>query len=198
MWSRLERLDRQLMERSDRARTPTLDALLVELGQAASYSRLWLAIAGVLAGAGGARGKSAAVHGLASVAIAAMIANGPVKLLVRRRRPHRSAQPTLIAMPHTRSFPSGHSASAFAFASGACAELPQLTPLLTPLAIAVAYSRVHTGVHHPSDVAAGAAIGLAATAAARRLLRGQPRQRPLRARSAPMSAIDDRGRHPQR
>jgi membrane-associated phospholipid phosphatase len=168
MWSRLQRLDRRLMERSTRARTPALDALLVEAGRAASYSRLWLAIAGVLAIAGGSRGRRAAARGVTSIAIAATTANGPIKLLVRRRRP--SPSPTLIAMPYSSSFPSGHSASAFAFATGVCAEMPHLTPLLAPLAIAVAYSRVHTGVHHPSDAAAGAAIGILAGATSGRLL----------------------------
>jgi membrane-associated phospholipid phosphatase len=162
MLSRLDRFDRRLMQRSARARTPALDRLLVNVGRAASYSRLWLAIAGVLASTGGPRGKRAAAHGLASIAIAAAIANGPVKLLVRRQRPGRSSRPTLIAMPHSSSFPSGHSAAAFAFATGVCLDLPQLTPVLAPLAIAVAYSRVHTGVHHPSDVATGAAIGIGA------------------------------------
>jgi membrane-associated phospholipid phosphatase len=170
MWSRLGRLDRRLMERSTGARTPPLDALLVDLGRAASYSRLWLVIAAGLASAGGPSGRRAAVRGVSSIALAATVANGPLKLLVRRRRPAPSSRPALIAMPRSSSFPSGHSASAFAFASGVCAELPQLTPLLAPLAIAVAYSRVHTGVHHPSDVAAGAALGIAAGAVAGRLV----------------------------
>jgi undecaprenyl-diphosphatase len=97
------------------------------------------------------------------------VANGPAKLLVRRRRPFRHARPTLIRTPQSTSFPSGHSATAFAFATGACAELPLLAPVLIPLAGAVAYSRVHTGVHYPSDILAGAAIGIGSGALAARL-----------------------------
>jgi len=63
-------------------------------------------------------------------------------------------------MPWTSSFPSGHAASAAAFAAGATMELPMAGPILVPLAAAVAYSRVHVGVHYRSDVWAGAAIGL--------------------------------------
>jgi undecaprenyl-diphosphatase len=74
-------------------------------------------------------------------------------------------------MPGSTSFPSGHSAAAFAFTTGACQELPVLAPVLVPLAGAVAYSRVHTGVHYPSDVAAGAAIGICSGILARRVPR---------------------------
>jgi undecaprenyl-diphosphatase len=78
-------------------------------------------------------------------------------------------------MPRSRSFPSGHSASAFAFATAASKELPPLAPVLVPLAGAVAYSRVHAGVHYPSDVAAGAAGGVICGVIASRLrLRRDP------------------------
>jgi undecaprenyl-diphosphatase len=72
-------------------------------------------------------------------------------------------------MPGSTSFPSGHSAAAFAFTTGVCEEMPALAPVLVPIAGAVAYSRVHTGVHYPSDVAAGAVIGICAGIVARRL-----------------------------
>lgn len=160
MWGRLQHLDRRLMRRSFRARSPGLDRSLVAITRAASYSRLWLLIAGALAFFGGARGRRAAGRGLIAIAIAAVVANGPVKLLVRRRRPFSRSRPTLIRMPRSTSFPSGHSAAAFAFATGACTESPVLAPVLFPLAGAVAYSRVHVGVHYPSDVAAGVGIGV--------------------------------------
>ena len=158
----LRRLDERLMRRSARSRSPVLNHSLVGITRAANYSRLWLLIAGALAVFGGRRGRRAAGRGVASIAIAATAANGPAKLLVRRGRPSQSSTPALIRMPRSTSFPSGHSAAAFAFATGACAELPELAPVLVPLACAVAYSRVHTGVHYPSDVAAGVAIGIGA------------------------------------
>jgi membrane-associated phospholipid phosphatase len=160
MLGRVQRLDHRLMRRSFGARSPALDRPLVAITRAANYSRLWLLIAGVLAACGGARGRRAAGRGLIAIAIAAAVANGPAKLLVRRRRPFSRSRPTLIRTPRSTSFPSGHTAAAFAFATGACTELPALAPVLVPLAGAVAYSRVHTGVHYPSDVAAGIAIGI--------------------------------------
>jgi membrane-associated phospholipid phosphatase len=160
IWDRLQRLDRRLMRRSFSARSPVLDRSLVATTRAANYSRLWLLIAGTLTVFGGSQGRRAAGRGLIAIAIAAAVANGPAKLLVRRRRPSSPSQPTLIRMPRSTSFPSGHTAAAFAFATGASAELPVLASMLLPLAGAVAYSRVHTGVHYPSDVAAGIAIGI--------------------------------------
>jgi membrane-associated phospholipid phosphatase len=157
----VHRLDRALTRRSFRARSRRLDSALVAVTRAANYSRLWLLIAGGLAATGGRQARSAAGRGVLAIAIASAVANGPAKLLVRRRRPFSRARPALIPIPSTTSFPSGHSASAFAFATAACGELPALAPALVPLAAAVAYSRVHTGVHYPSDVAAGAALGVA-------------------------------------
>jgi diacylglycerol kinase family enzyme len=63
-------------------------------------------------------------------------------------------------VPWTSSFPSGHAASAAAFAAGATMEFPAAGAVLVPLAAAVCYSRVHVGVHHRSDVWAGAALGV--------------------------------------
>jgi undecaprenyl-diphosphatase len=67
-------------------------------------------------------------------------------------------------MPGSTSFPSGHAASAFAFAYAVGRHLPVLGLPIRLLAAGVAYSRVHTGVHYPGDVVLGSILG-AATAA---------------------------------
>ncbi len=69
-----------------------------------------------------------------------------------------------MPMPRSASFPSGHSASAFAFAYAVGRHLPVLAVPIRLLAVAVAYSRVHTGVHYPGDVVIGSVTG-AGTAA---------------------------------
>ena len=157
------------MRWSNRSRSPGVDRALVSLSRAASYSRLWLLIAAGLAAAGNKRAQSAAGRGVVAIAIASVVVNGPAKLLARRRRPFSRSRPALVRMPRSTSFPSGHTASAFAFATAACREHPRLAPALVPLAGAVAYSRVYTGVHYPSDVAAGAAMGVACGVIAVRL-----------------------------
>ncbi len=62
-------------------------------------------------------------------------------------------------MPTSTSFPSGHAASAFAFATAVSRDFPWLAVALQFAAGAVAYSRVHTGVHYHGDTVAGALIG---------------------------------------
>jgi undecaprenyl-diphosphatase len=70
----------------------------------------------------------------------------------------------------TSSFPSGHSASAAAFAAGAALESGGWGAVLSPVAAGVAFSRVYTGAHFPSDVVVGCAVGLGAALAVRALV----------------------------
>jgi undecaprenyl-diphosphatase len=67
-------------------------------------------------------------------------------------------------MPESSAFPSGHAASAFAFAYAVGRHLPLLAVPIRLLAGAVAYSRVHTGVHYPGDVVVGSITGAGAAA----------------------------------
>ncbi len=144
-------------------RTPSIDKSLSRLSRAADYSRLSIAAAAVLALAGGPRGRMAAATGLASVGVTSGVLNLAVKPLARRRRPDRAGRRVPLArhvpMPTSRSFPSGHSAAAFAFATGVGHVLPAPAAPLRVLAALVAYSRIHTGVHYPGDVFAGSVIG---------------------------------------
>ena len=148
-----------------------VDAALRALTTSANHGVLWFGVAAVGAAIGG-RSRRAALRGAGSLAMASFISNSLVKPLVGRRRPDPDR--TLLARrigrkPWTSSFPSGHSASAAAFATGAALELPWTAPVVVPLAAAVAYSRVHVGVHYRSDVIAGAAVGVAVAFAGRRL-----------------------------
>ncbi len=150
--------------------TPTLDAALGRLSNAANYSRLWLGVAGGLA-VFGRPGRRSAALGLAAIGLASATVNIGAKQLHPRARPDRRAAgvPSArhVRMPDSTSFPSGHSASAFAFAVAAGDELPLLSFPLLVLAAAVAYSRVHTGVHYPGDVVIGSLIGSVCAGAVR-------------------------------
>ena len=140
--------------------TPRMDAVMRNVSTAANYSRFSIAIAAILSAAGGPRGRRAAVSGLVCVAASAATINLVIKPLGRRRRPDRPpAAARAVPMPVSRSFPSGHTAAAVAFASGVARELPLAGAPLQALAALVGYSRVHTGVHYPGDVVAGALLG---------------------------------------
>jgi membrane-associated phospholipid phosphatase len=143
--------------------TPVLDRAFARLTTAADHSRLSIGSATVLWLTGGSRGRTAATRGLASVAVTSAVVNLGIKTVARRRRPDRLAreipQSRQVPMPASSSFPSGHSAAAFAFATGVASVLPIAGLPLRGLAALVAYSRVHTGVHYPGDVVAGALLG---------------------------------------
>jgi undecaprenyl-diphosphatase len=126
----------------------------------------------------GRRQRRGALLGVAAIALASVTANLVVKPALLRRRPDPAEvvlpEGRQVRMPGSSSFPSGHSASAFAFASAVGHELPATRLPLRLLAGAVAYSRVRTGVHYPIDVLAGSILGTACAAAVRRL--GRPRR----------------------
>ena len=146
--------------------TPSVDNAMRRLSRAADHGKLWFAIAAILALSGGRDGRLAARRGIFSLGLASAFANLLAKPLTTRRRPARQEAGELarrhVQMPRSSSFPSGHSASAFAFATGAGAIQPMLSAPLRTLAMLVGYSRVHTGVHYPADVLAGAFIGVSA------------------------------------
>lgn len=176
--------DRALFDRIADLRVPGLDRLLPRLSRAADRSALWVVIGVVLALLGGRRGRRAALRGLTALAITSATVNVPVKFGARRRRPPLDRTPVvrrLQRQPTTWSFPSGHAASAAAFATGATLEDPRLALPLGLLAVGVAASRVYVGVHYPGDVAVGTAIGAGAALATSA---AWPRHPPTRARAA--------------
>jgi membrane-associated phospholipid phosphatase len=160
--------------------TPVLDRALARLARAADYSRLSLASAALLALLGGSDGRRAATMGLASVAATATVVNVAIKPLGGRRRPDRDMREVPVVrhvpMPASASFPSGHSAAAFAFATGVGHVLPEVAAPLRALAALVAYSRVHTGVHFPVDVVAGSLLGGAIAQGTTRVLERRARR----------------------
>ena len=161
----LDRLDAAVYAAIAATPTPAMDVALRRISRAANRSGLWLGCSALLATCGGERGRRAAENGLASIVLTSAVVNLVLKQLGNRRRPDRKMYDLpvtrQVAMPRSTSWPSGHSASAFAFASGVSAAWPQAGIPLSVVASLVAYSRVHTGVHYPSDTIAGTASGVA-------------------------------------
>ena len=188
----LDQADLALYRKAARSHTPFLDAVLPKLTRSANHGLLWFAISVLLAGGNRRR---AAVRGLASLGVASAMANIPLKYAARRSRPELVPVPLprrLLNQPSTSSFPSGHSASAGAFATGVALEDPLIGVPVAVLAAGVAYGRVHTGVHDPGDVVAGLALGIGSAVLVRRVWPVRP-DRPAFARPArkPAPALPD-------
>lgn len=97
-----------------------------------------------------------------SVAGAFVVTYG-MKYLVDRQRPYDRWPGRVYPYSHesSPSFPSGHTASAFALATSLSLKYPKWY-VIAPSALwacSVGMSRMNEGVHYPSDVLAGAAIG---------------------------------------
>jgi len=177
---RVERADVALFGWTTRQHGPVLDRVLPALSHAANFSLLWLGIAAVLGLSGRPRWRRAAGRGVVAIALASSTANGAAKLSVRRRRPPLDTVPRarrVRRIPVTTSFPSGHSASAAAFATAVALEAPELAAPVGVLAAGVAVSRVWTGAHYPGAAGAGALLGVAAAVVTRRRRRRRRRAR---------------------
>lgn len=100
------------------------------------------------------------------------------KAIVQRPRPYLELH--LIPLgghaPRDFSFPSGHAAGAFGFASFLCARLRPRASVATALllfAFGIGLSRIYLGAHFPTDVLAGALLGSTAGGIAGHRLRAR-------------------------
>jgi undecaprenyl-diphosphatase len=173
-WRRLAvALDLALLrrvQRWERRAVTRLMRALTDLGNPPN----WLLLGAVLGTAGGEGPRSAALLGIAS--LLALAASQGLKRTCRRRRPSEGIDGgpcsvrTHAADPDAFSFPSGHTAVAFAAAVALAGAGSGLGLVVALLAGGIALSRVYLGAHYPLDVAAGALLGAACGWAARLLV----------------------------
>ncbi len=169
------------------------DVFFRRLSSAATKGKLWFGIAGILSAFPG-KPRRAALHGVLALGVASGVTNVIFKRVLPRRRPLPEHLPLfrfVNPQPTSSSMPSGHSASAVAFAVGAGMVSPALGAVLAPLAAGVAYSRVHTGAHWPSDVVFGSALGAGAALLTRRWWPAKPAEPTPRRTPAEAPAIAD-------
>ncbi|MGQ0631323.1 MAG: bifunctional phosphatase PAP2/diacylglycerol kinase family protein [Sporichthyaceae bacterium] len=191
---RVDKVDKVLTAALNSRETPRLDVVLPALSRAANHGVLWAGVGAALWATRSPELRRSALRGLGSLALASAAANGPAKYLARRPRPGLAQTPLarqLLRQPVTYSFPSGHSASAAAFATGVALENPVVAVPVAIVALGVGVSRVHNGVHYPTDVLAGFALGAAATWVLTRAWPVRPSVGP--AERAPAAEVPDLG-----
>lgn len=175
---------------------PLVDRGYARLSHSADRGRLWFTLAGLFALVGHHR---AGLRGIASLTVASIIANLIGKEVFGGDRPLLKDVPVgrhLKKTPTSGSFPSGHSASAAAFATGVALESPRIGMSIAPLAFGVAYSRMHVGAHWFSDVVGGVSLGAGVAALGKVLVPAEhivPRPHPTGSRVALPALPDGEG-----
>ena len=147
---------------------PLFDRLMPFLSVVGDKGAIWLLLLGVIAVFGKKTGRGVALAGLVALAIG-FASSEVLKYLTMRPRPFLTLPDVrlLVAAPHSYAFPSGHTTSSFATATGvwlAAGRMIWKAPLwswgVLLLAVAISYSRIYVGVHWPTDVAAGIVLGV--------------------------------------
>jgi len=143
-------LDREVFDAVAESPSPLLDTVMPRLTRAADHSKLWFAIAAAMGTLGSQSVRRGAARGVVSLAVTSLVTNQVAKRIWRRPRPDHSLIPLVRRsrrMPTSHSMPSGHSASAAAFAVGVGLESAPVGLPLALLAGLVGLSRVATGAH---------------------------------------------------
>jgi undecaprenyl-diphosphatase len=166
-WHRLLAFDEALLVGAQRFRRPWRTAVaraLTRIGDASSWTVTGLAFIAT----GTTLGRHLGLR-LGAATLGATLVSQALKRSLTRARPDASIDgfEALALNPDKFSFPSGHTAAAFAVAVAWAGEPFNLGPLALLLATGIGLSRVYLGAHYPLDVAAGGALGVSAGLAAR-------------------------------
>ena len=140
---------------------PVLDALAVFLNYAGEHGEIWIAFTLILLLCRRTRKAGLAM----AIALVSYLVAGDfiLKPLFARPRPCdvNTAVTILVKRPHGHSFPSGHTASAFAAAFALWRQDRKLGFPALILAVFIAFTRLYLYVHFPTDILGGVVLGLA-------------------------------------
>lgn len=158
----LQQMDKDvLMWLQENLRQEGLDQVFSFFTRLGNNGELWIALLVVLFIIPPFRRM--ALTAVASLISSALLVEFVIKPLVARVRPYVTVEGlfSLVGPERSYSFPSGHSATAFAVAYVLARMLPVKygAPILL-LAALMAFSRLYVGVHYPTDVLVGVMVGV--------------------------------------
>lgn len=141
-------------------RTDLMTTIMKAITRLGDGGSLWIVLAIVLLALNKTR-KVGATSALALI-ITFLTVNVGIKNVVARTRPYEVIEglTNLVGKQSDFSFPSGHSAHAFAVGVVILIMMPKKigVPVFV-ISILMAFSRLYVGVHYPTDVIAGVVLG---------------------------------------
>lgn len=137
------------------------DRFLVAFSRVMHYGEGWAFVALVMLVADHRTAWKLILEALPVLWLTMLTVNYPLKRIFRRRRPFIAFVDARVLGPKPKdfSFPSGHTAAAFAGALLFGAHAPLWSPIFYGIAVVVGFSRIYLGVHYPSDVVIGGIVG---------------------------------------
>lgn len=140
--------------------TPVGNVVMTNISRAGDGGMIWILLAVVLLVYPKTRKAGLAVA--LALVLDLLICNGIIKPLVARPRPYdiNAGVDLLISRPWGFSFPSGHTAAAFAAATALCFQKNKLRIPALILAFLIGFSRLYLYVHFPTDILGGIVLGV--------------------------------------
>lgn len=155
-------MELQILDTIQNIHSPLLDNVMVMISSLGNAGLLWILLALILLAM--PKTRTSGVILCAALLVDVVVCNGLLKNLLQRPRPCdiNTTVQLLVDRPTDYSFPSGHTAAAFASVCGLyLGHMKKLWKPALVLAILIGFSRLYLYVHYPTDVIGGMVVGLA-------------------------------------